>query len=110
MIRPTNDRIRVRIDPDKEMTSGGIVKPQGSHEGIVATGVVLDVGPGAWAAKGMKREPIGVEKGEGVVFIKFHHLTETNKAVQYHLGKDELLLQPKDILLAYDRNNAPEID
>jgi co-chaperonin GroES (HSP10) len=108
MIRPMNDRIRVKIDPDKEMTSGGIIKPDDAHEGVLATGVVLDVGPGCWAKKGNKREPMGLEKGEGVVFVKFHHLTETNKGVQHVIGKDELLLQPNDILLVYDRKDPPE--
>lgn len=108
-VQPLNDRIRVRIDPDSKISSGGIVKPDGAHEGVLATGVVLDVGPGCWARKGMKREPVGVEKGEGVVFVKFHHLTKTNEALQVYLGDDELLLRPADILLAYDRKDAPEI-
>jgi co-chaperonin GroES (HSP10) len=104
-----NDRIRVRIDPEKKVTAGGVVIPESATEGVLATGVVLDVGPGLWSKKGNKRCPVGVEKGEGVVFVKFHHLTETNKGVQHVIGKDELLLQPNDILLAYDRKNPPEI-
>lgn len=108
MIRPMNDRIRVRIDPESKLTSGGIIKPEGACEGVLATGEVIDVGPGAWSKKG-KRVPVGVEKGEGIVFVKFHHLTETNKGIQHVIGKDELLLQPADILLAYDRKSPPEI-
>ena len=109
MIKPMNDRIRVRIDPEKKVTAGGIVVPETSTEGVLATGEVIDVGPGCWAEKGNKRVSPGVEKGEGVVFIKFHHLTKTNEGVQHIIGKDELLLQPKDILLVYDRKEPPEI-
>jgi co-chaperonin GroES (HSP10) len=103
------DRILVKIDPESKVTASGLlVKPDDAHESIVQTGVVVDVGPGRWAEEKNVRIPVGVEPGEGVLFVKFTATsTKTAQSLQAHLDKDEALLQPNDILLAYDRKNPP---
>lgn len=112
MIRPHNDRILIRIDPEKEKTAGGLYKPQGASDTMMATGEVLAVGPGAYPKVGPKqsrRIPVGVEPGEGVVFIRFIEKTKTNEQLQqHHLGEDKLLIQPNDILLTYNRSDPVE--
>lgn len=109
-LRLMGDRILVKIDPESEKTASGLLfKPDDAHETIVQTGEVIDVGPGRWAEKEHRRIPVGVEPGEGVVFVKFVATsTKTAESLKAHLSKDEAILQPGDILLAYDRSDPPQ--
>lgn len=109
-IKPHNDWVLIKMDPETDEMAGGLlVKPETAHETILRTGVVLDVGPGKYSAKGDQRTPLDVEPGEGVVFVKFvADSTKTAEALQHHLGPDEALIKVGDILLAYDRSEAPE--
>jgi co-chaperonin GroES (HSP10) len=101
------------MDPESEVVGSGLlIKPQTAHEHVLRTGKVLQVGPGKWAKKGEfgvdKRVRTDVEEGDGVLFIKFLNMTETNKALQVHLGEDEIILRPDDILLVFDHDDPPE--
>jgi co-chaperonin GroES (HSP10) len=112
-LRLQNDSILVKMDPEAELvTSGLLVKPQIAHEHVLRTGKVMQVGPGKWARKGEralnKRVRPDIEEGDGVLFIKFLNMTETNKALQVHLGEDEIILRPDDILLVFDHDDPPE--
>lgn len=44
-IRPTNDRVLVRPDPEATTSKGGIVLVSTPKDGTPLTGVVVDVGP-----------------------------------------------------------------
>jgi len=111
--RPINDSILIQIDEESRTTSGGLVKPEGSHDSIIGTAVVVAVGPGVWTKPRKKgvapvRVSVGVEPGEGIAFIKFIGMTESQKQLaQWHLEKGQMLIKPNDILLAYDRKNPP---
>lgn len=107
-LRLMGDRILVRVDPESDMVASGLLfKPDDAHETIIQTGEVLDVGPGRWAERKNERIPVGVEPGEGVVFIKFVATnTKTAQALQAHLNDNEALLTPNDVLLVYDRREG----
>ena len=116
MLRPMNDNILIKVDEESEVTAGGIIKPDDATESIQGTAVVVAVGPGKWTEpkkKGVqpKRIPVGVEVGDGVVFIKYLAKTRTNEQLrQWHLQERQLLIKPGDVLLAYDRDNPPRFD
>ena len=113
-LRLLGDRVLIKMDPESDMMASGLLhKPEVAHDGIMRTAEVMQVGPGKWKEKkGMptrERIPVGVEVGEGVVFIKFvADSTKTAQALQFHLEKDEAILSPNDVLLVYDRKNPPE--
>jgi len=102
-----NDWVHIRLDPDNEKV-GSLFKPQGAYEHILRTAEVLQVGPGKWSKEGSKREPMGVEVGEGVVFIRFvADSTKTAQSIQATLGENEALIRLSDIMLVYDRKDPP---
>jgi co-chaperonin GroES (HSP10) len=111
-LRLMGDRILVKMDPEKDTVAGGVLfKPDDAYETILRTGVVTQVGPGKWTKDGKKRMPVGVEVGEGVVFNRFI-ASDTKTAQALHgavLEPDEGLLDPKDILVVYDRKEGIEI-
>lgn len=99
------DRILLRLDPESKKTVSGVLyKPDDAHDTILRTGEVIGVGPGRWAQERDVRKPVGVELGEGVVFIKFVATsTKTAEAIQPYLDGDEALISVNDVLLVYDR-------
>jgi co-chaperonin GroES (HSP10) len=112
MIRPLGDNVVIRMDPDEETVgdAGILLKPENADGHPLATGEVIAKGPGKWTKKNV-REPIPVEVGDGVVFVRYHKEVHTNKQFRGMEGNDQLvILKPKDIMLAYDRANAPRID
>ena len=109
-LRLMGDNILVRLDPDSEKTSSGIIiRPKDAMETIMRTGVVIGVGPGRYAKKGDhdldRRLPMMVEVGEGVILNRFiASNTKTAEALQQCvLDGDEALIKASDILLVYDR-------
>lgn len=105
-----NDWIHVKLDPDEEM-AGSIIKPQGAYSHIWRTAEVLQVGPGKWSKSADKRESMGLEAGEGVVFVRFvADSTHTAQSIQARIGKDEALIRQDDILLVYDRKDPPRFE
>lgn len=108
-----HDNILIRVDEESAVTAGGIIKPEGATENIQGTAEVVAVGPGVWnyPKKGeeSKRVSVGVEPGDGIVFIKYLAKTRTNEQLrQWHLQERELLIKPPDVLLVYDRKNPPD--
>ena len=107
-LRLLHDWVIVRLDPESDIMSSGLYKPQGSNEHSFMTGTVYKTGPGEWGTKPdddnrYRRKPVGVERGQKVLFIKFLSLVETTKAVRQIIGKEFGLMRPQDILLI----NAP---
>lgn len=114
-LRLQNDNVLVKMDPESEkVISGILIKPQIAHEHVLRTGKVVQIGPGKWAKKKgrdlNKRVRPDIEVGDGVLFIKFLNMTETNKALQFYLGEDEIILRPDDVLLVFDHDNPPEFN
>lgn len=111
-LRLMGDNILIRLDPESEKTSSGIiVRPNEALETILRTGEVIAVGPGKWAEdKGIyldNRVPMVVEVGEGVVINRFiASNTKTAETLhQFILDEDEALIKAGDIMLVYDRRD-----
>lgn len=103
--------VLVRLDPESNKTKSGILyKPDGAMEDILRTGEILQVGPGKYLFDDQRlRQPMDVHPGDGVVFVKFVAThTETAKGISKYLGENEAFLQLSDIMLVYDRAEAPE--
>ena len=111
-MRLLHDNILIKLDPEKEtIGSGLLIKPQNAHEHVLRTAKVVQVGPGRWAKGAAVRIPVGVEVGDGVVFIKFVAThTETAKSIQKAVGLDHAIIKPEDVLLIFDHANPPEIN
>lgn len=106
-MRVLNDWVHIRLDPDDEKV-GSLFKPQGAYDHILRTAEVLAVGPGKRCKDVDAREPVGVEPGEGVVFIRFvADSTKTAQSIQATLGENEALIRLGDIMLVYDRKDPP---
>jgi len=109
-LRLMGDNILIRLDPESEKSSSGIIiKPGEAMETILRTGEIIAVGPGKHAKDKDrdldKRVPMVVEVGEGVVINRFiASNTKTAEALhQFILDNDEALIKAGDILLVYDR-------
>lgn len=90
--------------------SCGLFKPETAHEHVLRTGEVVDVGPGKYVSgDSRERTPLGVSPGDGVVFVKFLAThTETAKGIQKYIGEGLAIIQHTDVMLIYDRADAPE--
>lgn len=105
-LRMCNDNVLIALDEDAErlayLEKKGIelYKPQGANEHVFRTGTVLDAGPGRWAKKGNRREPMRAEKGMRVVFVKFAAThTDSARHIQTIIGKGQAIIKDQDILL-----------
>ena len=104
--RIIGDYVLVRMDPEEDTTASGLLHiPQTAHETILGTGTVL--------AYGMKRPkksatpvPIeGIETGKKCCFIKFLKNQAANEQFRRLYQNDVVLLQSKDIMLLWYKEN-----
>jgi co-chaperonin GroES (HSP10) len=117
-LRLLGDYVLVRMDPDTDKVAGGVLyKPDAAFETLLRTGEVLALGPGKEAKRnGMptgKRLPIDLKIGDGVVFNRFiASNTKTAEAMhrQHVLDENEALIRPNDVLLVFDREEAPRFE
>lgn len=73
-IRPLGDRVVVRPLTTEEMggtSPSGIIIPETAKQEKPEQGVVVAVGEGKWNEDGDARIPVGVKKGDRVVFSKY---------------------------------------
>ena len=89
-LRPLGDRVVIQPTPREEMTKSGILIPDTVKE-RPQEGSVLAVGPGRMLDDGT-REPIGVKKGDKVLYAKYGGAEFTIDDV------DLLIVSQKDIL------------
>ena len=68
-IRPLNDRVLVVRVEEEQKTTGGIIIPDTAKE-KPQEGKVVSAGPGKIDENG-KRTPIGVKKGDRILFSKY---------------------------------------
>jgi chaperonin GroES len=108
-LRPHNDWLLVRNDPERAVTAGGIIKPEGAHEEVHEWGTVIEVGPGKFYDKLGARVPLEVKPGDRVYYIKFLKKTHTGQAISNVLDAIEpgtFLIQEKDIIVAEQGERA----
>ena len=111
MIRPMNDWILVRYDPDEDnerTLDSGVIIPAGSYrdEDIHQWGTVVRVGPGKW--DGHKRKKLEVKPGDKVLFIRFLKNTHTGETLraQHAIGENEFLIKESDILVIQEAHKS----
>ena len=90
-VRPLHDRILVRRIEEEEKTKGGLIIPDTAKEKPME-GNVIAVGKGRIAEDG-KLRPIGVHKGDRVLFTKY-------AGNEIEVGGDEHLIIREDDVLA----------
>lgn len=107
---PLGDRVMVKLDSLKEVSKGGIALIADNTVSSIRTGTVLRIGPGSWV--GGRRQPIDVEPGEKVAFLRWHLEHQTGKQITHALSQLEEnvgLLKDEDILFAYPAEQNIEI-
>ncbi|MBP9759858.1 MAG: co-chaperone GroES [Candidatus Pacebacteria bacterium] len=70
-LRPLGDKVLIRPLSDEEIGSkspSGIIIPETIDRDKADRGMVVAVGPGRYDEDGEKRIPLGVKKGEKVIF------------------------------------------
>ena len=90
-LKPLDDRIVVRPGESEETTASGLVIPDTAKE-KPQQGEVLAVGPGRRSEQTGEVIPLGIEKGDIVVYSKYGG---TEYAVD---GEDLLSLSSRDVL------------
>jgi chaperonin GroES len=93
-IEPLDDRVVVEPMEAEEKTRGGIVLPDTAKEKPVK-GKVIATGPGRVDDNG-KRIPVGVKKGDKVVYAKYGGMEIKVD------DKDYIILRESDILAKVD--------
>ncbi|MBW3642151.1 MAG: co-chaperone GroES [Actinobacteria bacterium] len=90
-LKPLDDRIVVRPSESEETTASGLVIPDTAKE-KPQQGEVLAVGPGRRSEQSGEVIPLGIEKGDIVVYSKYG-------GTEYTLdGEDLLILSSRDVL------------
>ncbi len=90
-LRPLDDRIVVRPAEAEQTTVSGLVIPDTAKE-KPQQGEVLAVGPGRRSEQTGEIIPLGIEKGDTVVYSKYGGTEYTVD------GEDLLILSSRDIL------------
>jgi chaperonin GroES len=89
-LAPLNDNVIVKPIEAETTTASGIVIPDTASKEKPRRGEVLAVGPGKFIEG--KRVPIGVEKGDIVIFSQYAPTEIKVDGVEYYvIGSDSLL-------------------
>lgn len=91
-VRPLHDKILVRRDEAETQTTSGIFLPEGSKD-RPKTGTIEAVGDGKLNTETGDRIPLGVSKGDRVIFSSY-------AGTEIKLDGDELLIMSEDEILA----------
>jgi chaperonin GroES len=67
-MKPTLDRVLVKLHEAEHKTPGGIIIPDNAQGDGMKRGTVIAVGPGRWTTDGSTRIPMEVQKGDVVLF------------------------------------------
>lgn len=90
-IKPLGNRVLVMRIEEEQQTKGGIIVPDTAKE-KPQQGKVVEVGPGRMT-EGGKRVPVGVKKGDKVLFGKY-------SGTDVSVGDQEYLIIEEDQILA----------
>jgi len=89
-VKPLNDRVLVLRVESEEKTAGGIIIPDAAKE-KPQQGKVIAAGPGKLNDKG-ERIPLGVKKGDTVLFGKYSGTEITIDGVEHSIMREDELL------------------
>lgn len=109
-IRLINENILIRADPDEDRIRNGTILPKGCYDNPYNTGVVLAVGKKLVVHRDEKKKIIGteliplpgVQVGDGVFFIRFLDIQDSNKAFQDLYEPGVIRIKTSDIILLFD--------
>ena len=90
-----DDRMAILVDPDQEVSAGGIVLPKsGTGEKFTLKGTVVAVGPGKrdYNSNWRERIPTGVKAGDRVMFSEYVGNVSMIDGVKYHILREDDLL------------------
>ena len=90
-IQPLGNRVLIMRLEEEQQTKGGIIVPDTAKE-KPQQGKVIEVGPGRMTEDG-KRIPVGVKKGNKVLFGKY-------SGTEVSVGDQEYLIIEEDQILA----------
>ena len=90
-IQPLSNRVLIVRLEEEQQTKGGIIVPDTAKE-KPQQGKVVEVGPGRMSEDG-KRIPVGVKKGNKVLFGKY-------SGTEVSVGDQEYLIIEEDQILA----------
>jgi len=90
-IKPLDDRVVVEILDAEETTAGGIVLPDSAQE-KPQQGRVVATGDGRRAKDGGDRIPVGVGKGDTVLYGKYAGTDVTIDDVEYKILRENEIL------------------
>lgn len=112
-VRPLHDWVVVKLFKDQSPSS--IIAMPDTHQEAIRKGVVLEVGPGTCLGSGA-RDPVGVEPGEQVCFLRWHHEHRPGKAqvaalqeLSDELGAEVVMVRRNDILFVYEGDPRIEL-
>lgn len=94
-LRLRSDWILVELEPEKRVTSSGIIVP-GTSENPVRIGLIKQAGPGRQYPDCYR--PTQVAPGERVVFFIGSTDTQSGKQLVGHLDPNHRLIRENDIL------------
>lgn len=97
-MRLMHDWIFVQVCELPETYRGSIVLPQGESGSNLRVGTVLGYGPGEELPNGI-RQPVGVKRGEVVVFHRWNMEHKQGRMLGQFVGKDGALIRARDVLL-----------
>lgn len=111
--RPLRDVLLVRLEPERPVTAGGIIRPL-VRQNPSRIGTVVRAGPGRrwkdkrtgkWSFWAMEAKP-----GDRVVFPAALLDVSQGKATAHVLGDDEALIRETDILLVLEQGAEVDIE
>lgn len=90
-ITPLADRVVIEPISAEEKTKAGIILPDTAEQEKPEQGKIIEVGPGKLLTNG-KRQPLGVKKGDIVLFTKYGPNEITIDKQEYLIAKEEDIL------------------
>lgn len=109
-IRPLQDQLLVRRDPEDEVSPGGIIIPDAANNPKLprGRGVVLAVGPGLKSEKDGSYEPMDVKVGDRVVFSKLSGDKVRDDLAQQDVDDDLLLIRESEVIAILEDDDGPQ--
>lgn len=92
MLKPLSDRVIIEPLSNEQKSKGGIILPETASKERPEKGKVIAVGPGKFDEDGEKRIPLGVKKGDVVIFTKYGPSEIKVDGKEYLIAREEDIL------------------
>lgn len=106
-IKLLKDQILVEVEPAQTKSDSGLIHyAEGSMEKVTTTGIIRAFGYERHVRSKCEWPIPDIGVGERCLFIRFLGDTHTNLLFQKKIGKDMILIKPKDIIAMLDDDEA----